>query len=196
MIVLHFLPLSKFYLVSTHCLYSDKTSSRMVLPGTCYQGTTSLQLEVTPCNGQGLVPAEWETATYEISYQSPHNAWFVEPYLLFNFETGNSFLLSPPMREQALYWKLHIPYHCSPKREGLLSSPFYRGRNWDLVNDSFTITQKVSHKINFNSVWSEFSITPSDLQGVQASERTKGGEKLLRIMKNYRNQTSLGWERS
>ena len=38
---------------------------------TCYQGMTTLQFGVTPCNEQGLVPAKGDGATYEISCQSP-----------------------------------------------------------------------------------------------------------------------------
>lgn len=116
---------------------------------------------------------------------------------LFSLRTGNLYCTYwvPPIKEHVC-WKLHIPYHCSPKREGLLSSPFYTCRNWDLVGDSFIIPKKLSHKINFNSVWSEFCITPSDHQGIQASERSKGGGKLLKVVKNQRNQSNLGLERS
>ena len=49
----------------------------IVMSETCYQGMTTLQFGVTPCNGQGLVPANGDGATYEISYQSPHSAWLL-----------------------------------------------------------------------------------------------------------------------
>lgn len=124
------------------------------------------------------------------------------PTWLFNLEAGNLYLLNPPTREQALNWKLWIPCHCSPRSEGLLTFPSYRCRNWDLkvISASFSITQTLSHQKNIKSVWSEFSITPSDLQGVQASGRNSR-DKLLRVVENYRNQwsevgkgtTSLGY---
>lgn len=69
-IVFHFSLLSKFYLVSTYCLDNSKISSKTVLLETCCQDTATLQLEVTLCRGQGLVPAEVEAALYRTSYQA------------------------------------------------------------------------------------------------------------------------------
>ena len=53
------------------------TTTMIVMSETCYPGMTTLQFGVTPYNGQGLVPAKGDGATYEISYQSPHNSWLL-----------------------------------------------------------------------------------------------------------------------
>lgn len=139
----------------------------MVLPDTCGQGTAIPRLEVTLCNGQCLMPAKWKAGINKTSYQPPHveNSW--NPTWLSALRPETQMHWVPLLRSRHClrsFTYCVITAHWSPKGEGLSSFPFYRWRPRDLemVSDLFSITRKFSHKVSFNSVWSEFSITQND----------------------------------
>lgn len=67
-IVFHFSPISKFYLVSTYCLWNEKVRS-------------SLQLEVTLSTGQDVILTEWKLL--QKSYHPPPIVWLMQHHLVF-----------------------------------------------------------------------------------------------------------------